>query len=205
MKPLTDKQEAFCHEYLIDFNGTQAAVRAGYSKKTAKAAASRMLTNVNLCKKLSELKAQSINKLELTRERVLEEYVAVGLVNIGDIMDWDPDIGVKMKGSDQLEQHHLAAIQEVTMTETVLSHGRGDNDPDVISRRLKVKMHNKMPALDFLKRYTKLEEIGDPSDEPAVLVVPTMVDGDAWIKLGNQMRKKAKTIEHDTMKELGEN
>ncbi len=43
---LTKKQKAFAHQYSVDHNGTQAAIRAGYSEKTAKNAASRMLANV---------------------------------------------------------------------------------------------------------------------------------------------------------------
>ena len=45
---LTPKQISFCQEYLKDFNGTQAAIRAGYSKKTANEQASRLLANVNI-------------------------------------------------------------------------------------------------------------------------------------------------------------
>ena len=45
---LTKKQKRFCDEYLIDLNATQAAARAGYSKKTAAQTAARLLTNVNV-------------------------------------------------------------------------------------------------------------------------------------------------------------
>lgn len=45
---LTDKQKRFCEEYLIDLNATQAAIRAGYSPKTAEQTASRLLRNVKV-------------------------------------------------------------------------------------------------------------------------------------------------------------
>lgn len=45
---LTDKQKAFCKEYVMDWNGTQAAIRAGYSAETAASQASRLLTNVKI-------------------------------------------------------------------------------------------------------------------------------------------------------------
>lgn len=48
---MTAKQLAFCQEYVVDKNGTQAAIRAGYSDKTANEQASRLLTNVNIKKK----------------------------------------------------------------------------------------------------------------------------------------------------------
>lgn len=47
-KPLTPKQEQFCREYLVDLNATQAAIRAGYSAKTARAAGARLLTDVDI-------------------------------------------------------------------------------------------------------------------------------------------------------------
>ena len=51
---LTPKQLRFCLEYLKDFNGTQAAIRAGYSKKTANEQASRLLANVNIQNQIKE-------------------------------------------------------------------------------------------------------------------------------------------------------
>lgn len=48
MRPMTPKQQRFVDEYLIDLNATQAAIRAGYSAKTAESAGSRLLRNVNV-------------------------------------------------------------------------------------------------------------------------------------------------------------
>jgi len=55
MSELTAKQKQFCIEYLKDFNGTQAAIRAGYSKDTANEQSSRLLINVNVKKKIQKL------------------------------------------------------------------------------------------------------------------------------------------------------
>lgn len=45
---MTDKQDRFCEEYMIDLNATQAAIRAGYSPKTAREQAPRLLANVSI-------------------------------------------------------------------------------------------------------------------------------------------------------------
>lgn len=58
---VTPKQEKFCVEYLVDLNGTQAAIRAGYSDKTAEATASRLLRNVNVKKRISELREKEFD------------------------------------------------------------------------------------------------------------------------------------------------
>lgn len=74
-KPLTDKQKLFCQEYLIDLNGAQAAIRAGYSEKTAKEIASENLTKPNVSAYLQELMLERTESLEITTEYVLKTIV----------------------------------------------------------------------------------------------------------------------------------
>jgi len=72
LKKLTAKQERFVNEYLIDLNATQAAIRAGYSERTAKSQASRLLTNVDILARVKELKEKRAEKLELDAYWVLK-------------------------------------------------------------------------------------------------------------------------------------
>lgn len=62
---MTPKQEKFCAEYLVDLNATQAAIRAGYSAKTAESTGSRLLRNVNIK-----------SHIALLREREFESTIA---------------------------------------------------------------------------------------------------------------------------------
>lgn len=71
MSELTPKQLQFCKEYLIDLNGTQAAMRAGYSARTSNEQASRLLANVNIQAKVQELMDKRSDKLEIDAEYVL--------------------------------------------------------------------------------------------------------------------------------------
>lgn len=68
---LTEKQEAFCREYLIDFNGTQAAIRAGYSEATAGVIASENLKKPNVASRMKELIAERSKRTEITADYVL--------------------------------------------------------------------------------------------------------------------------------------
>lgn len=77
-RKLTDKQERFSKEYLKDLNMTKAAVRAGYSKKTADRMGSRLLKNVEVKKRVNELKKGIEKKLDITIERVLRELEQIG-------------------------------------------------------------------------------------------------------------------------------
>jgi len=61
-KELTDKQLAFCHEYIKDWNGTQAAVRAGYSEGTARSQAQRLLTNVDIRSEVGRIAADAMGR-----------------------------------------------------------------------------------------------------------------------------------------------
>ena len=76
MAKLTQKQERFCQEYLLDLNATQAAIRAGYSKKTARSQGQRLLTNVDIAARIQELQAKWQERTEITQDWVLETLKA---------------------------------------------------------------------------------------------------------------------------------
>lgn len=73
MRPLSKKQEAFCREYLIDLNGTQAATRAGYSKRTANEQAARLLTNVSVRSHIKRLMDERAERVGRTADDVLRD------------------------------------------------------------------------------------------------------------------------------------
>ena len=77
MKKLAPKQEAFIREYLVDLNGTQAAIRAGYSEKTATEQASRLLTNVKVAESIQKNMDARAKKVELSAETVLKGIMRV--------------------------------------------------------------------------------------------------------------------------------
>jgi phage terminase small subunit len=70
---LTPKQAAFVCEYLIDLNGTQAAIRAGYSAKTANEQAARLLAKVNIAQAVAEAQAERAAKCDIDAAWVLRE------------------------------------------------------------------------------------------------------------------------------------
>ena len=69
---LTPKQELFVKEYLVDLNGKQAAIRAGYSEKTAEVQASRLLSNAKVSQFVAEQSKERAKKVDITAEYVLE-------------------------------------------------------------------------------------------------------------------------------------
>ena len=74
---LTAKQEQFCQEYLIDLNGAQAAIRAGYSKKTAKDIACQNLAKLNISTRIAELQAIRLKRVEIDQDWVLNNLKTI--------------------------------------------------------------------------------------------------------------------------------
>lgn len=72
-----EKQKRFCEEYLVDCNATQAAIRAGYSKKTARAIGQRLLTNVDIKKYIDQQLQKLKNEKIADAQEVLEYLTAV--------------------------------------------------------------------------------------------------------------------------------
>lgn len=78
--PLTAKQERFVQEYLIDLDGAQAYIRAGYKVKSndvARASASRLLSNVSVSQAIKEAKAERAKRTEITQDMIIEQLVKI--------------------------------------------------------------------------------------------------------------------------------
>ncbi len=112
---LTRKQQSFCEEYLVDFNATQAAVRAGYSPRSAKQQGARLLTNVDLRNHLQELISARSRRTEITADSVLQDIrtVADRCLAIAPIPDpqghgegeWKFDPRVALRALELLGKH----------------------------------------------------------------------------------------------------
>lgn len=83
---LTDKQEMFCREYLIDLNATQAAIRAGYSAKTANRTASENMSKPDVQSRIAELKAQRNDLVGINATYVLNRLVEIDQMDVLDIL-----------------------------------------------------------------------------------------------------------------------
>ncbi|HBA8124115.1 TPA: terminase small subunit [Escherichia coli] len=113
MAKLTDKQELFAREYLKDLNGTQAAIRAGYSEKTANEQASRLLANVNVQKFVAELKSARVEQTGIDAAYVLLRLVEIDQMDVLDILlqngelkpikDWPKVWRTTLSGMDVVE------------------------------------------------------------------------------------------------------
>ena len=84
---LTEKQQRFVEEYLIDLNATQAAIRAGYSAKTADQQGSRLLANVKVQQAIAERMAERSKRTGVNQDRVVLELSKIAFLKMTDVVD----------------------------------------------------------------------------------------------------------------------
>ncbi|WP_314047305.1 terminase small subunit [Selenomonas noxia] len=146
---LTPKQIRFVDEWLIDFNGKQAAIRAGYSAKTAEAAAARLLRNVKVQAEISRRQRDLQKRTEVTQDRVVKELARVAFADASDYVcvetltyeNGDGTVSpiqvVSPKDTDTLSDDQRAAIASIK---------QGANG-------IEVKLCDKIKALELLGRH----------------------------------------------------
>lgn len=162
---MTPKQEAFCREYLIDLNGTQAAVRAGYSKRTANEQAVRILANVSVRSRIEELMRERNSRVEITADRVLKELARIAFFDIRKLYD---DSG-NLKNPKDLDDDTAAALVGIDIQETTIG---GDDGAPVITTR-KAKVIERTGALTLAMRHlgmlTDKLEVNDVTDRAEIM------------------------------------
>lgn len=155
---LSEKQARFVAEYLIDLNSTQAAIRAGYSIKTAKQQGSRLLTNADVQAAVAKAQMKRAERTEITQDRVLEELAKIGFADMRKLLRWTGNLPqmdleaaedsgevsistanfVQLFDSDLLDDDTAACISEISQTK---------------EGALKVKLHDKQAALVSIGRH----------------------------------------------------
>lgn len=148
MAGLTPKQDRFVLEYLIDLNATQAAIRAGYSEKTAQEQSSRLLSNVMVAEAIEKARLKLAAKLEITAERVLAEYAKIGFADIRKMMTWDDERACFVP-STAIDDDTAGAIQSVK-SKTRHTYDKEGNRETTIE--LEIKAHDKKGALDSISK-----------------------------------------------------
>lgn len=134
---LTPKQQRFVDEYLVDLNATQAAIRAGYSKKTAYSIGIENLKKPVIQAEIKKQQNKLQNKLEITQERILQELAAVAFANGTDFMKVVGAGSAVALLTDEVPPEKLPAIA-----------GIKNNQYGV-----EIKLHDKVRALELLGKH----------------------------------------------------
>jgi phage terminase small subunit len=122
-QPLSEKHQRFVEEYLVDLNATQAAIRAGYSEKTAYAQGSALLKHIEVAKAIRAAKKARAERMAISQDRVLQELARIAYFDIRKtvdvngapipIQDLDADTAAAIAGIDVIEQYEQVGEERV--------------------------------------------------------------------------------------------
>lgn len=174
---LTPQQQRFVEEYLVDLNATQAAIRAGYSAETANQQGPRLLVNVGIGKAVADAMAQRSVRTRVTADRVLTELARIGLADIRSVVAWRANTAETGK-EDEDGVPETRAFNEVELI------GSADIDHDAAAAvaeisqgkdgALKIKMHNKVAALQEIGRHLGIAQKLEHSGPDGAALVPVL-------------------------------
>lgn len=140
---LTDRQQRFVAEYLIDLNATQAAIRAGYSAKNAGKIGPELLGKTRVSEAIQTAIQERSERTGITQDRVLKEYARIAFFDPRKMFDQD---GNPVDISD-LDEDTAAALAGLEVVKEC------DPDTGTISYTKKYRLANKLGALDSVAKH----------------------------------------------------
>lgn len=179
---LTDKQEMFCREYLIDLNATQAAIRAGYSENTARKIGSENLTKPDIQDRIAELKSQRCELVGIDAAYVLKRLTEIDQMDVLDILmptgelkpvkDWPRVWRTTLSGMDVMEMASEGS------TAALLK---------------KIKWPDKVKNLELLGKHVSVQAFKEQVEQKLtathnIMPVPSCDSVDDWEKTAQQQQ-----------------
>lgn len=137
-RKLTNKQKRFVEEYMIDLNASQAAIRAGYSKKTAPFIGAENLKKPQIAEKVHEMLEEARKRAAKTADDIRERLECLAFTDLTDIIEFNEHGVTVLKDSKDIKPEHRAALESVQFMQT---------DSAI---NFKIKKINPMKALELL-------------------------------------------------------
>ncbi len=165
MSRLNDRQQKFVDEYLVDLNATQAAIRAGYSAKTAEQIGYKLVQKSSVQEAIQKAVKRRQQRTEITQDRVLKELANIAFANGADFAKIISVRGIPrvvLTVTDTLPPEKRAAISGIEETQC----------------GVKVKTYDKTKALELLGKHLGLFDAKAPeADNEPVNLLQAIVDG----------------------------
>ncbi len=146
------KRECFCQEYIIDNNGTKAAERAKYSKKTANEQGSQLLAILSVQQRIAELRAVREERTRVTQDRVVRELAMLGFSDLQNYITIDKLTGaIQAKGFEDMPPGESRALKSIKEDRAIKedANGKGVTVYDKVS----FTTHDKIRALEILAKH----------------------------------------------------
>ena len=169
MANLTPKQQRFVEEYLIDLNATQAAIRSGYSEKTAKSIGQENLTKPDIQKAIEEAQNKRQEQTQIDAAYVLKRLVEIDQMDVLDIMDDDGNVK-PLRDWPKIWRQYISNIETISMDD-----GEG--------WLKKIKWPDKVKNLELLGKHVsvgafkdKIEHTGPNGGDINVTITRRVID-----------------------------
>lgn len=163
---LTPKQEAFVREYLIDLNATQAAIRAGYSAKTARAVGSENLTKPDIATAIAEAQAKRAERTQIDADWLLTRLAEESTADVADL--YDEHGGLKpVKDWPLIWRQGLVAgldVEEIRVEGVVIGTVR------------KLKLSDRIKRLELIGRHIDVGAFKDKVEHSGKVEVETLTE-----------------------------
>lgn len=149
------KRERFCQEFIIDLNGYKAAIRAKYSKKTARVQASQLLTKLNIQERIAELQKKRSERTAITQERVLEELAMIGFSDIRNYLTIDKLTGaIQAKGFEDIPKDESRVLKSIKEDRVIKEDA--DGRKTTVYDKVKFELWDKPRVLELMARHLGL-------------------------------------------------
>lgn len=143
---LSDKEERFCYEYVLHLNATKAAINAGYSERSARVTACRLLTKANIQNRVNQLKENLADTAEISALKIINEHSKIAFSSIAHLhQTW-----IERVDFDKLTDDQKASIKSISTK--VLKKNIGTSDEPEIAdvEFVKVELFDKQKSLDSI-------------------------------------------------------
>ncbi len=128
---LSPQQDIFVREFHLTSNATQAAIKAGYSEKTADVQGSRLLNTVKVQQALSLLQEETKKTYGIDKDRIIKELLVIAYGRIADCFDWSDGVA-KLKPKEHLTDENLAMLDNISFSKSEGPSGQFDRDGNPI-------------------------------------------------------------------------
>ena len=156
---LTPKQHIFVIEYLVDLHATQAALRAGYSAKTAYQAGKQNIHKSTIKAAIDAAMAERAKRINLTADRVLQELALVGFANMADFIHVDESGMVQALPFETLAEGQSRIVKKVKDKRVIRSTKGTEDNPDgdqILDATFEFELCDKVKSLELLARHLGL-------------------------------------------------
>jgi len=190
--------QRFCEEYIKDLNGTQAAIRASYSKKGANVRGSELLAKSNIQTQIAELARDVTSRKGITSQRILTELAMLGFSSIDDYVEIEEGGAVRIKRFDEIPDDKIGAIRKIKEDRVIREvPGKDGTEEVVVHDKLSFELHDKIRPLIKLGEVTGLFETELPAG------VPQVINNEFKIMIMNVNGDKIKEIDLSKMINVG--